>query len=638
MGRRRKVQKKNLKRLLLAALLSPALAQGLSLGDAVVQSYLMEPLLAEVPVTASTPDELAELRLRLGAQREFDRFGITRLPLHGELRFELQQRDGAWLIQIRSRSPVREPYLSFPLEAVWRGGQLLREYTVLLDPRVVPRPAAGGSSGAGRAAAAGPTAPAAGSYGPVRPGETLWPIAQRLKPAGVSTEQMMMALLRANPAAFVGNNVNRLQAGAQLRVPDLAEIRAQGSTQARTAFRAQTEAWRGGPPGSPAAVPAPPEAAAEEASELRILERESGGVEPLGEPVPADDAERRLLLALERAEAQRLETEALQLQIDQLQAQLAQMRQLLELKEAQVSALQAAAAVSTDAPAVPPAPETAAAAAPVEAIPPAMVRIPDRNPVQPASDGLGGWWVWLGVLGSLVAALLAVLLWRRTAPTDLPLARHPDVRVDVSPYADAVARLGAQRREPAARGNAAAATASVPADVATEPLELDDLEQALGRAGMPQAAPAGLPDRPLGDLAGSLAPIRAAAEAVSDDEIESWVRDLADESDLVGWNHGDARELVGSLDGNHDPAGVQLSPDRGFADTASDSLGIDHWRDERLDDGTEPDPAMLRLELAQAYLEIGDPEAAREILTQVVDDSLAGPEQQEAQRLLNSLR
>ncbi|MFM1891334.1 MAG: hypothetical protein RLZ44_411, partial [Pseudomonadota bacterium] len=51
----------------------------------------------------------------------------------------------------------------------------------------------------------------------------------------------------------------------------------------------------------------------------------------------------------------------------------------------------------------------------------------------------------------------------------------------------------------------------------------------------------------------------------------------------------------------------------------------------------DDDAAVLKLELARAYMEIGDNEGAREILTQLVEDSLSGSEQQEARRLLARL-
>ncbi|MEO6075165.1 MAG: FimV/HubP family polar landmark protein [Dokdonella sp.] len=87
------------------------------------------------------------------------------------------------------------------------------------------------------------------SYGPVSAGETLGQIARATLPDdGVSTNQLMLALLNANPQAFSDNNINRLKRGAILRIPSPEEMRAVGSTrEAAAQVRAQVETWRGEP-------------------------------------------------------------------------------------------------------------------------------------------------------------------------------------------------------------------------------------------------------------------------------------------------------------------------------------------------------------------------------------------------------
>lgn len=55
-------------------------------------------------------------------------------------------------------------------------------------------------------------------------GDILGTISQQIKPRSVSLNQMMVALLRANPDAFVDNNINRLRSGTVLRIPSDAEV------------------------------------------------------------------------------------------------------------------------------------------------------------------------------------------------------------------------------------------------------------------------------------------------------------------------------------------------------------------------------------------------------------------------------
>ncbi|MGI9259463.1 MAG: type IV pilus assembly protein FimV [Gammaproteobacteria bacterium] len=89
--------------------------------------------------------------------------------------------------------------------------------------------------------------PDGGRYGPVSNGEVLSEIASRIAPAGVTLNQMMMAMFRANPEAFSGN-INRLHAGAVLKVPDLDELRDQEPAVATAEVARQMNSWR---PGSP---------------------------------------------------------------------------------------------------------------------------------------------------------------------------------------------------------------------------------------------------------------------------------------------------------------------------------------------------------------------------------------------------
>jgi len=72
-----------------------------------------------------------------------------------------------------------------------------------------------------------------GAYGPVASGKTLWSVAEEVRPdASVTIKQMMVALLRANPDAFEGENVNKLKRGSVLRIPGRDEATILTSEQA----------------------------------------------------------------------------------------------------------------------------------------------------------------------------------------------------------------------------------------------------------------------------------------------------------------------------------------------------------------------------------------------------------------------
>jgi pilus assembly protein FimV len=86
---------------------------------------------------------------------------------------------------------------------------------------------------------------AAREFGPVKPGETLYQVAQKVNvDKSLTHQQVMLALLRANPSAFFGSNVNNLKAGKILAVPERETIAAVPKTEAAREFRAQYDAWQ----------------------------------------------------------------------------------------------------------------------------------------------------------------------------------------------------------------------------------------------------------------------------------------------------------------------------------------------------------------------------------------------------------
>lgn len=99
------------------------------------------------------------------------------------------------------------------------------------EPAAAPEPAASAAD--------------AGQYGPVRRGETLSAIARGLGlRASYSLDQTMLALLHANPDAFIGDNINLLRSGAVLRVPDGGEVAQVTPAEASAVVRQQIRSWR----------------------------------------------------------------------------------------------------------------------------------------------------------------------------------------------------------------------------------------------------------------------------------------------------------------------------------------------------------------------------------------------------------
>ena len=207
------------------------------------------------------------------------------------------------VIRVTSQQPVNEPLLTFLISVDWGQGRLVREYSALLDtPRTVsaplqpqideamvsapntierlrsnrpPAPSAGRSHPIAAVGRARPkttplrprqrcpdpnlwpspqpppvpaSAPAQRARGELRvrsPGDTLSEIAGRCRATPASRlDQTMIALLRANPDAFIGGNINRLRRGAVLRVPAGDELASVEAAQAGRLVSSQMQQWR----------------------------------------------------------------------------------------------------------------------------------------------------------------------------------------------------------------------------------------------------------------------------------------------------------------------------------------------------------------------------------------------------------
>lgn len=262
-----------------AALLASPSAWALGLGRLAVQSSIGEALRAEIDVTSLTPEEAANLRVRVATPDAYRVAGIDYNPVLPATSIALQRRsDGSPYLQISSDSAVQEPFVDLILELSWSSGRLLREYTLLFDPPssraaaapapqvppvavTAPRPGSAAAVSNGevslpaksaaelapppapaavpieehaRSAEAAKPAPAAapvpapavdgaagrgGKEYRVRQGDTLSKIAGTVPASGVSLDQLVVSIYRGNPHAFGGNNMNRLRSGVVLNIP-----------------------------------------------------------------------------------------------------------------------------------------------------------------------------------------------------------------------------------------------------------------------------------------------------------------------------------------------------------------------------------------------------------------------------------
>lgn len=287
-------------------------AWALTLGRLSVQSRLGEPLRAEVELPQISAAEADTLQASIASPVAFRAQGMEYTAAASQFSLQLLRRpDGSAVLRLSSAQPVTQPFIDLVIDASWSAGQVVRSYTLLLEPPAgsqdapapnapqigapvpAPMPESAARSAPPRAVPATP-APAPVQRAPeaaaplteitVRSGSTASELAQAHRPAGVSLDQMLVAMLRANPHAFISGNVNRMRAGAVLELPDRAAAQATSIREARQIVAAQSQDFNRYRRQLAAAAPAAAVTAAQRSAsgsvEAQVEDRRSGTAAP----------------------------------------------------------------------------------------------------------------------------------------------------------------------------------------------------------------------------------------------------------------------------------------------------------------------------------------------------------------------
>lgn len=111
-----------------------SICQAIGFGDLKLYSYLGEPLYAEVALTGYEGMDPHMLQVSLANAKDFMRAGIDRPYFLTNLAFQIITVDDKILVVVRTNKPVQIPFIEFLIELSWPGGNLIKEYTILLDP------------------------------------------------------------------------------------------------------------------------------------------------------------------------------------------------------------------------------------------------------------------------------------------------------------------------------------------------------------------------------------------------------------------------------------------------------------------------------------------------------------------------
>lgn len=453
-------------------MLSPY-ASALGLGEVTLKSSLNQPLEAEVKLLDTRDLTAEQILVALASPADFERNGVDRLYFYTEFQFQVVlDAAGGPKVIITSRSPVREPYLNFLIEARWTAGRLLREYTLLMDlptfdengssqsvqaaAQSTPQRQSGtspvsrtaekkseSSYQAPRQSSATPRASLDGDEYEVRQNDTLWDIALRARQdSSVSVHQSMMALYHANPDAFINGNINRLRRGQVLRIPDAEEMKSLGKSEAVSQFAQATGDSDSGVQLSASRRTSAPRAGSTEAAGRVKLAAPSSS-NNTGQGSGANDGagaalESELAVTLEELDKSKAENTELSARVKDLEAQIQTMERLVEVSNEKLRALQVSAAQTTADTASSSSDEPVAAVAPIaseaavssaaaqssqSAPPPKVVSIPPKPTLaDKAIDNAP--WIGLGVLGLLGAGVFA---YRRRKQAETQQEEQEDI-------------------------------------------------------------------------------------------------------------------------------------------------------------------------------------------------------------------
>jgi FimV-like protein len=251
--------------MLMMALSLPGAAHALGLGEIHVDSALNEPLAAEIDIVGATAEELAGLTATVASRETFLKFGADRPPFLATATFKVAHDvRGRPVLSIRSTDSFTEPVINLVVDLRWHNGEVIRQYSLLLDPAGFPAatqlasvlPAAAPIAAPVTIARASlPALPAAApsvsgrkmTHVKIGAKATLRGVAWRVGArSDVDLKKTMLAIFRANPTAFEGN-INRLHLGANLTIPSQDTIAAIPQDEAKREIRAQMAAWRAMP-------------------------------------------------------------------------------------------------------------------------------------------------------------------------------------------------------------------------------------------------------------------------------------------------------------------------------------------------------------------------------------------------------
>jgi len=622
--------------------------QALGLGDIILESALNQPLTARIELLQTNGLRAEDINIQVASASDFERFSIDRPFFLDSIFFHLETAGNRTFVVLTTIESVREPYLNFVLETRWPGGRLLNEYTLLLDlpvfsdtpvTQTAQAPAlslandlerqsnqnqilAQGSSassstqverlGAGGADSSQSISELQSQANrqaqlateqtlTVDDSDTLWDIALQVRPdRDVSAQQTMLAIQRLNENAFIGNNINLIRSGQILRIPDAQQIRALSQQQAVSEVSRQNLLFadRRNTPVNAEPLTPPPVASNTAGSsargELSVVSETADNTEDDSQAARIASLENRMAVNSEELDRVLLQNSELNERLSMLEQQIASAHEIIRLRDLELAQLQQALAAQTLSPDE--AVEPTLAVEPLD--PPAVITMAQENTgLAAVVDALvRNTYALIGAL-LLIILLLAVLLRRNRSESD-------DFQAE-----DDEDELNTSSDMPVYTSQSAAAV-----DYAVTEIGIDD-KQFEGVSAQASAIIEGAQaDDLLDEVDTMLACDQISAARVL---LQKAIAAEPERSDLR-LKLLDVCAADGDAEGFNDEEASLPDDQQSEADADADDFDRNDLRFL-----SDSDEAATKLDLARAYIDMGDNEGAREILQEVLKEGTA---------------
>lgn len=238
----------------------------LQLGEIIFKSNQNSPLDVLIQVNLSVEDKIDLLNPSIATKENYDSQGIERTKIHDDISLSLvSKKSNTASLRLTSKIPVTESYLDLLIQIESPSGKILKEYTVLLDPPsnisprkkipekkevkkevLVKKDLAKIKKVETKKIAKKKISKKANKKKKIviaKPGKTLFQIARENSFAGITTEQIVIAIYQTNPNSFDGN-LNGLLKGKRLTLPLREYYKKLSHLDARKILKQENIAWK----------------------------------------------------------------------------------------------------------------------------------------------------------------------------------------------------------------------------------------------------------------------------------------------------------------------------------------------------------------------------------------------------------